>query len=897
VAGFDSLATDWPLVGRSAVLADIEAALRSGGVVLAGPPGVGKTRLAREALERAGAAGRETEWLAATRDSAAIPFGAMAPLLAHDEQLSATPVEFLRRTAHHMAARGNGLPVVIGIDDAHLLDESSASAIHQLTVRGLVSPLASVRAGEPAPDAITALWKDGVVRRMRVRPLGPAAINELLAHSLGPHIEGVTLRRLRTSAAGNPLLLRELLISAYEDGALMRREDVWILDRAPSRGTGLVELVEARLHTLDGATRAVVEIVACGEPLPVAELDRLADAIPLAPGAIEAAERTGLVVGERFGRRRVLRMAHPLHGEVVRGTLPETRARKIWGWLAHGLQGQPLRRRDDALRLARWRLEAGAAAPPEALLDAARQAAEQVDLALAARLVEEAKDAAAGALSDGLPAPGPSRNGADPDASAAESEYAAEPIRRRPDLAAIRLLSLYWGSTVPSGEREPDAKASDGGVQSGDGADDTAAAILQAWALLSEGRCSAALNAIPRDADVPDGSARYARPVAVLANALLGRVDAALAVADTQQAHDHRGRNPVSWGTTLLGWCRCLALRLAGRLGEASALAEEGYAAAVTQGAREVAMGWAGFRGGIARAQGKVAKAQASLREAVAALDGRDAFRLTRHLLADLAGVAALAGDSAAATQWMERADALRDGTNRMFDPWIEVNRAWVMAADGQVAKAARQAQQAAALANALEQYTVEAIALYDSARLGEAPAVLPRLGELAESIDGPLAPALHAAAEALADADGTALDQACAVLDELGFALHAAETAAAAARAHLAAGHPARAAASRTRMTALLDSCEGAGTPLVASRHDPSVSALSPREREIAQLAAAGLSSRIIAERLSLSARTVDNHLGRAYAKLGVANRTQLAILMGGVNGNGHPPRGEPAL
>jgi DNA-binding CsgD family transcriptional regulator len=52
----------------------------------------------------------------------------------------------------------------------------------------------------------------------------------------------------------------------------------------------------------------------------------------------------------------------------------------------------------------------------------------------------------------------------------------------------------------------------------------------------------------------------------------------------------------------------------------------------------------------------------------------------------------------------------------------------------------------------------------------------------------------------------------------------------------------------------------------------------LTNREREIAQLAAAGHPSRVIAERLYLSARTVDNHLSRIYDKLGVSGRVELA-------------------
>jgi DNA-binding NarL/FixJ family response regulator len=51
----------------------------------------------------------------------------------------------------------------------------------------------------------------------------------------------------------------------------------------------------------------------------------------------------------------------------------------------------------------------------------------------------------------------------------------------------------------------------------------------------------------------------------------------------------------------------------------------------------------------------------------------------------------------------------------------------------------------------------------------------------------------------------------------------------------------------------------------------------LTPREREVAQLAARGLSDRAIAERLVLSTRTVETHLTRTYAKLGLLGRVDL--------------------
>ncbi|HJY96760.1 MAG TPA: hypothetical protein VJ371_17545, partial [Streptosporangiaceae bacterium] len=99
---------DWPLTGRSAELSMIEAALSAGtagGIVLAGGPGVGRTRLAREAVLRAAETGRDTDWVAATRSAAVVPFGALWHLLAGAPRSGASPLELLRQTAARLTAR------------------------------------------------------------------------------------------------------------------------------------------------------------------------------------------------------------------------------------------------------------------------------------------------------------------------------------------------------------------------------------------------------------------------------------------------------------------------------------------------------------------------------------------------------------------------------------------------------------------------------------------------------------------------------------------------------------------------------------------------------------------------------------------------------------------------
>jgi DNA-binding NarL/FixJ family response regulator len=95
-----------------------------------------------------------------------------------------------------------------------------------------------------------------------------------------------------------------------------------------------------------------------------------------------------------------------------------------------------------------------------------------------------------------------------------------------------------------------------------------------------------------------------------------------------------------------------------------------------------------------------------------------------------------------------------------------------------------------------------------------------------------------------------------------------------AAAAAHRGAGRSGAAVTAGERARAWLERCEEASTPAL---HVRVADELTAREREIAELAATGMASRAIAERLVLSVRTVDNALGSAYAKLGVKGRAEL--------------------
>lgn len=70
------------------------------------------------------------------------------------------------------------------VDDAHLLDEASAALTHLLATTERTFVLATVRSGEQVPDAVTALWKDGLADRIELPPLAVDESGELLSAAL-----------------------------------------------------------------------------------------------------------------------------------------------------------------------------------------------------------------------------------------------------------------------------------------------------------------------------------------------------------------------------------------------------------------------------------------------------------------------------------------------------------------------------------------------------------------------------------------------------------------------------------------------------------------------------------------------------------------------------------------
>src|SRR5207249_397660 len=189
---------------------------------------------------------------------------------------------------------------------------------------------------------------------------------------------------------GNVLFLRELVLGAVADGSLQEQHGLWCLTGPLVMSERLVELVETHIATLAPAAREVLEVLAIGEPLSVADCAELADLTDL-----RQLEADDLVTSFMDGARETIRLAHPVHGEVLRARLPGVAVARLAKRLATTVEHRGARRRDDLLRVATWRLTAGEV-DPDTMLAAAVVARWRYDFPLAERLARAAVHAGAG---------------------------------------------------------------------------------------------------------------------------------------------------------------------------------------------------------------------------------------------------------------------------------------------------------------------------------------------------------------------------------------------------------------------------------------------------------------------------------------------------------------------
>jgi DNA-binding NarL/FixJ family response regulator len=260
--------------------------------VIVGEPGIGKTRLAADALADCGRQGFEAYLAAASEMEQHRRFGLIADALRvrgasdprraevrrllRDDDVSRARghagMEFLvaEHVVEYVEDRGSTAPVVIVLEDLQWADAASLMALNRLAREGGRLPLLLICTlrpdrGRPEVRALLASLENLGASQLRLGPLSDGDVEHLVALLTGAS-PGDRLLRLAASANGNPLHVRELVTALQASGALAAGPD------------GQIEAADGQLPA--SLRRTVVRRLA---GLPAATLDLLNTASVLGP--------------------------------------------------------------------------------------------------------------------------------------------------------------------------------------------------------------------------------------------------------------------------------------------------------------------------------------------------------------------------------------------------------------------------------------------------------------------------------------------------------------------------------------------------------------------------------------------------------------------------------------
>jgi len=861
------VAQNWPVVHRDSEFSVIRRALlgESGdcGIVLVGDAGVGKTTLARLVTQSLPV---RAHWVAATESARGIPLGVFAHLVR--SATSRDPVAFLSAARETILTEGHS---VIGVDDAHLLDQLSATLLHQLALDGSVRIVATVRAGEPVPDAITSLWKDRYLQRLNLMPFSQQQCVGLIEEALGGQVEGLSAELMWQASGGNALFVRHLVEGAIEAGTLRQVRGVWQLRGRAAVTSELASLLDSRVDQLPDQVLHALRLLTFCEPL---DLDTLTSIV--GAEVVEDAENRGLVrVGDESGGIDV-RFTHPLFGEVIRRRLGMAAARRLRGELVRAMRDRPLSSSAHRIRLAELTLDSDEVPELELLITAAREAIALTNVTLGERLARAATNRGGGLEAGELLARSLLWQGKATEAEQTLTSYDPE------QMTELELLRWGWARIANLHWSMGDAE----------GADEVLALLRERITSphllpIVDGAASATLtfeNRLPESVELADRvlADPLAHPIAMqwaafggaLALALMGRSDEVAVLA-------RRGRMASAKVDGLLRYLTAFgevrALVLAGEFDMASSRSADMMR--ITSSGQYLAWGMANVLAGtIGLARGEFLDTVTRMEQTVAALTAESAASWSFPARLLLAQSYCVLGRVQAGAKMVAELKVRFGRHVAVFGPQLRIAESWLAAAEGNVSAAIELALDAARLADSSGQYAVSMLALHDAVRFGE-QSVADRLIEVASDVGGRLAAAIVAHARAVGDRENAGLFAAAEQFEQLGALLSALDAAAQASAGFAAADDRRRSAQAAAVANRLAAQCGGVRTPALELATHPLP--LTVREREIANLVAAGLSNRDIADRLTVSVRTVEGHLYRACTKLDISDREDLAGLI----------------
>jgi DNA-binding CsgD family transcriptional regulator len=846
----------------------IEAAISASavsGILVCGPAGAGKSRIAREALSAAASQGSETRWTVGTSSAQAIPLGAFtawAPSGVTDT------VQLLRGVIESLTAAPSGAKVVLGVDDVHLLDDLSTFVVHQIVQRGAAKVILTVRDGAPIPAAIQELWTAGQFDRLDLGQLSLDETTTLLAAALEGSIDSDAAHRLWKLTRGNVLYLRNIVEQEVADGRIVQENGCWRWIGDPIMPPGLVELIESRIGDLPAPVSDVIDVLTVGEPIEFTALTRITDA-----AAVEEAETRGLIALEPAGRGIEVRVAHPLYGQVRLRRAAHSRLRRLRGLVATELAASS--DRDDirvVVRRASLSLDSDLTPDADLFLRAAHGAVWLGDLHLAERLAEAAIHAGAGPEPNFVRAHALSWAGRGEEAEAVLADIRTSQLtdRDRARFAFLRSSNMLWALGDPPRAKE----LIDDALRS---TPPRARTYIDAfltiyWFAMDQPEAAIQASKNLALADIPVVGAEIAWALAQI-SADAGRTTEAVADANAGYIVATRTLDAPHMRFNIAD-AEVGALLLSGQIADALDVAERTQQQAANLPGAAQLLGGA-VAGRAALGAGDLHRACVLLEQAADGLSASGGwgyrYRIPHATALAICGSTEQAAAALAALDKVQR-------RFRSLDHEQSLARAWVAAGQGAVTEAVALLLSAAERARATGRFAAEVLCLQTATQFGDRTSA-PRLSELESVVEGPRVGLAARFAAALRDNDAAELSSVSEEFEGMGDLIAAVDSAAHAALAYRRQDKRGSALGCSTRANALADQCGGARTP--ALRQASETLPLTEREAEIVMLIGEGFSNRAVAERLTLSVRTVESHIYRAMMKTGTASRDELATLL----------------
>jgi DNA-binding CsgD family transcriptional regulator/tetratricopeptide (TPR) repeat protein len=799
-----------------------------------------------------------------------------------------------RRFTHELADQLGaelGARLRVG-DDLSRLDERQAHQWSQAVRAHEIVPIAVAQAGRDLPAPIEKLQRDGGVI---VVELGPLSARELLALAegqLGGPLAPSSVPTYIPAGGGDDLAaITVALAEAVQSGALRQMDDVWTVAGPTPPSTVLRSIVSARAADLRSEAPhadVILDVLALApglrlsSALAVLELAAVpADTIHVQLEHLENAGAIAIDESPWGSTQPRLRIRDGIDELILPLTIDRGPGRRLEKAIVDVLGAEPVTELvgGELIALARHGIMLRAPLSHDVLIRAARASLRTPDSPRSLQIATAAMEAGGGFDAQMTVATAEAQAGLAERALARLAsivEGAADDVQRMDALQAM--VRHVRESEVRAVEIIDSSSLSQLALV------DARREMLKGLMLYNLGDPAAAIELIePALPDLTGLELAEAWFHVGAVHLIMGHTSRAAVALDTAEvAYTAAGADAAN-----VHMVRAHVNVLRGRVSESLPVvrAFRDMVASFAQPVAEGMCGWA--LGNLLLSCGAVHDAIEEYGATIRILEAAGLDRTRALVRMDLALARALSGDEVGAFEAMPWSSPDEHGAGLGVSGKFLQVEGWIHASAG------RREEARAAFIRSSETHGSGGFllpsfaALVDAARVSGAGELLERVEELAIDMDGEYVAVLLRFARALAaldvidPTDTQNASRTASEFDAVGTAaaridqhIIAAEAFDHAADLHRASGETRRAVASARLRDARISTCGLTRLPLVP---DTTSSALTPRELQLANLAATGLSNRDIAEHLVLSVRTVETHLQKVYLKLGVRTRSEL--------------------